>query len=194
MSTVKVSITLACKNYFSYRAISGELNNDIEWGRVGEGWWCCCGSKYDNVSVKFCTKCGSRLELPTSSNSSVFEKETTAATLSLAAFKARKEASRSNFFKPSAKRPKGPEKDVTIRIGIFQLDCVTGVLKPQWGKTLPLSVDRNSNYSTVLERALTKRKVHDRHFDKRCKDEEFELLYPDGSQALFLPGEGRKFF
>jgi len=40
MSTVKVSITLACKNYFSYRAISGELNNDIEWGRVGEGWWC----------------------------------------------------------------------------------------------------------------------------------------------------------
>ena len=170
-----------------------------------------CGKIYEVGKAKFCFSCGSNLEVETAENLQLVSSVSSStsqinannvpsmngkkptSTLSLEAFRARKETNRSTFFRPS-KKTKRPEKDVTIRIGVLQFNPERAVLKPQWGKTLPLSVDRHSNYSTILEKALTKRKAHDRHFKKMSEVDEYQLLYPDGSQAIFLPGQPGKFF
>ena len=173
-----------------------------------------CGNKYEVGKQKFCGFCGSEVELTdkelkekssslADTNAKQVEMENRSkvpvassiakmqTTSSFEAYKARKESNRRTFFKPSKKSKQ--EKDVNIRIGLFQFDPDQNVLKPQWGKSLPLLVDRNSTYSAIHEKALAKRKAHDRHFSKISENENYQLLYPDGSEARFLPGQGKHF-
>ena len=159
-----------------------------------------CGNKYEVGKQKLNEKSSSladtnakqvekenRSKVPVASSSAKMQ-----TTVSFEAYKARKESNRRTFFKPSKKSKQG--KDVNIRIGLFQFDPDQNVLKPQWGKNLPLLVDRNSTYSAIHEKALAKRKAHDRHFSKISENENYQLLYPDGSEARFLPGQGKTFF
>ena len=158
-----------------------------------------CGNKYEVGKQKLNEKSSSladtnakqvekenRSKVPVASSSAKMQ-----TTVSFEAYKARKESNRRTFFKPSKKSKQG--KDVNIRIGLFQFDPDQNVLKPQWGKNLPLLVDRNSTYSAINEKALAKRKAHDRHFSKISENENYQLLYPDGSEARFLPGQGKHF-
>ena len=136
---------------------------------------------------KFCTVCG----VPITEAAPVNEKVAAPSpTLSLEAFKARKESVRSSFFRSSNvnKKPKREEK-VTIKIGLFRYDPVKHVLKDQWGQKQNLTIDKNSTYAAILEKAIEKRRAHDRHFKAESEGEEYQLLYPDGSHALFLPGK-----
>ena len=159
-----------------------------------------CGNKYEVGKQKLNEKSSSladtnakqvemenKSKVPVASSSAKMQ-----TTVSFEAYKARKESNRRTFFKPSKKSKQG--KDVNIRIGLFQFDPDQNVLKPQWGKNLPLLVDRNSTYSAINEKALAKRKAHDRHFSKISENENYQLLYPDGSEARFLPGQGKTFF
>ena len=173
-----------------------------------------CGHKYEIGKHRFCAYCGRNMQLEANEgigSNSVLSlaveaqkgctkpskvattSQASTKTISLEAFKARKEAARSTNFR-SSKKAKPSEKDVTIRIGMFQFDPEKNILKPQWGKNLSLLVGPNSTYSVIHSKAIEKRKAHDRHFKKMSQDEEYELLYPDGSHALFLPGQCKTFF
>lgn len=66
------------------------------------------------------------------------------------------------------------------------------MLKAQWGKRLPLKVPRDSTHKDILQKGLTKWKVHNRQAIE--EHEEYMLLYEDGNEAVFMPGQIRKFF
>ena len=68
------------------------------------------------------------------------------------------------------------------------------MLKPQYGKNQNLNVEKSSTYAEILEKVPAKRRAHDRHFKAESHGQEYQLLYPDGSQAIFLPGKPGKFF
>ena len=72
---------------------------------------------------------------------------------------------------------------VTINVGIMK--NVNLNLKPVRGKKLPLKVKTTINYDDLKKRAIEKHSHHDQSF---CDLEEYVLLYPDGKEALFLPG------
>lgn len=76
----------------------------------------------------------------------------------------------------------------------MKFDYARNCLRPIWGKNLPLTVDKSSTCAAILATATAKRKAHDRHFAQQCEKEEFRLVLPDGSDALFLPGRKREFF
>ena len=68
-------------------------------------------------------------------------------------------------------------------------------LRPVWGKTQLVTVEKNSTCKAILDKALIKRKAHNRHFAQLCDGkQDFQLLLPDGSDALFLPGGKRDLF
>eukprot|EP00794_Sanderia_malayensis_P013428 gene13428-14808_t len=165
-------------------------------------------------NAKFCTFCGKCFEKPDAKprlppDSSIISTSTRpdssrrSATdlpgqqpsLSLTAFRSRKEEDRGTFFRPS-KVKNHEEKDVTIQIGIFKFNPEKLDLKPQWRKTFPLTVSRHSTYSNILDKAVAKRKAHDHHFNSSItvQAEEYQLLYPDGSDAIFLQGKVSTFF
>ena len=73
--------------------------------------------------------------------------------------------------------------NVTINVGIMK--NVNLNLKPVRGKKLPLKVKTTINYDDLKKRAIEKHSHHDQSF---CGLEEYVLLYPDGKEALFLPG------
>ena len=118
-------------------------------------------------------------------------------TMSLKSFKHRKETARRSLFslrtRCSSKKAKRSET-VTIRIGLFRYEPDRNVLKLQCGKNLNLTVEKSSTYAEILEQALAKRRAHDRHFCAEAQDNIYQLLYPDGSEAIFLPGKPGKFF
>ena len=58
-------------------------------------------------------------------------------------------------------------------------------LKPVRGRKLPLKVKTAINYDDLKKRAIEKHSHHDQSF---CCLEECVLFYPDGKEALFLPG------
>ena len=58
-------------------------------------------------------------------------------------------------------------------------------LKRVRGKKLPLKVKTTNNYDNLKKRAIEKHSHHDQSF---CGLEEYVLLYPDGKEALLLPG------
>ncbi|XP_070570922.1 uncharacterized protein [Ptychodera flava] len=95
-------------------------------------------------------------------------------------------------FTASKKKSKSQDEQVTINIGLMYFDEKTGVLKPHWGKRLPIKVHRNANYSAILESGLSKWKV----FRKKFIDDgmNYFLLFEDGSRAIFIPGEEKKEF
>lgn len=63
-------------------------------------------------------------------------------------------------------------------------------LKPVWGKRLPIVVPKNSNYHSILEKAVEKYKAFNRKFDA---EQQHVLVYEDGSDAQLMPG-GKNFF
>lgn len=115
--------------------------------------------------------------------------------MSLESFKHRKETARSSLFRTRCNSKKAKRSEtVTIRIGLFRYEPDRNVLKPQYGKNLNLTAEKSSTYAEILEQALTKRRAHDRHFCAEAQDNKYQLLYPDGSQAIFLPVKPGKFF
>ena len=64
--------------------------------------------------------------------------------------------------------------NVTVNVGIMKTSNLN--LKPVRGKKLPLKVITTINYDDLKKRTIEK------HL------EEYVLLYPDGKEALFLPG------
>lgn len=81
---------------------------------------------------------------------------------------------------------------MTINIGIMQFDRKSMALKPKWGKRLPLKTKRNASYKDILENGLAKWKVFNKAMIE--ENENYMLLYDDGSEAIFLPGQGKQFF
>ena len=72
---------------------------------------------------------------------------------------------------------------VTINIGIMKNIKLN--LEPVRGKKLPFKVKTTINYDDLKNIAMEKHSPHDQSF---CCLEEYVLLYPDGKEALFLPG------
>ena len=164
----------------------------FETGKMADKFCSACGQKYEpKDTVKFCFQCGSSLAgLSSLPSTSVLTSNTT---MSLESFKHRKETARSSLFslrtRCSSKKAKRSET-VTIRIGLFRYEPDRNVLKPQYGKNLNVTVKKSSTYAEILEQALVKRRAHDRHFCAEAQDNN----YPDGSEAIFLPGKPGKFF
>ena len=154
-----------------------------------------CGQKYESRStVKFCSQCGFRFTLGDFSTLPAPPTATSTPTMTLESFKLRKESARSSLFRTSGHKKAKRQESVTIRIGLFRYEPDKNMLKPQYGKNQNLNVEKSSTYAEILEKALAKRRAHDRHFNAESQDQEYQLLYPDGSQAVFLPGKPGKFF
>ena len=114
--------------------------------------------------------------------------------LSLDSHKHFKREERAAHFKPSkssaltstiTRKNKPLMHSVTINVGINLNLNVNLNLKPVRGKKLPLKVKTTINYDDLKKRAIEKHSHHDQSF---CCLEEYVLLYPDGKEALFLPG------
>lgn len=107
-------------------------------------------------------------------------------------FEAWKETKSSSAFrKTKSAKLKPVEEEVTINIGIMQFDRKSMALKPKWGKRLPLKTKRNASYKDILENGLAKWKVFNKTMIE--ENENYMLLYDDGSKAIFLPGQGKQF-
>ena len=85
---------------------------------------------------------------------------------------------------------KGFEEEV--RIGIMQLEKNTMILKLKWGKKLPLKIKKSSTRKDILENGLAKWKIFNKTMIE--ENENYMLLYEDGSEAVFLPGGAKEFF
>ena len=73
--------------------------------------------------------------------------------------------------------------NVTINVGIVK--NVNLNLKPVRGKKLQLKVKATINYDHLKKRAIENHSHHEQSF---CGLEEYVLLYPDGKEALSVPG------
>ena len=58
------------------------------------------------------------------------------------------------------------------------------MLKPLWGKRLPLKTRKNATHKEILEGGLSKWKIFNKAMIE--DDENYMLLYDDGSEALFI--------
>ena len=159
-----------------------------------------CGKRNSN-SGKFCTDCGKDLNVGGDQAEAFRPASTTPP--SYETWKARKEEDRRTFFRTRSnsnrstsnnKKAKLEDSNKTIKIGLMRFDEDTNRLKPEWGSTINLLVDKHSTYCAILEKALQKKRAHDRHFKIESEGMEYLLLYPDGSQAQFLPGKPGQFF
>ncbi|XP_077869210.1 uncharacterized protein LOC144360317, partial [Saccoglossus kowalevskii] len=94
----------------------------------------------------------------------------------------------------SKKKKYDDEKEqVSINVGIMYFDQKKCELRPKWGKRLPLKIESNASYHSVLEHGLNKWKAF-RKSDIQ-EDGVYLLLLEDGSQATFIPShEGKEFF
>lgn len=104
-----------------------------------------------------------------------------------------KEAKTSSVFRGKSKsKVKSGDEDVTINIGLMKFDRKCMMLKPRWGKRLPLKIRRDATHGEILQCGLSTGKV----FNKTLIEEEenYLLLYEDGNEALFLPGQTQNFF
>ena len=140
-----------------------------------------CGEEVKEID-NVCCKCGEKQQPKT-----VTEKKEVK-TLSLDSYKQFKREERAGRFKPL----KGLTSTSTITrkseppmhsVGIMK--NVNLNLKPVRGKKLLLKVKTTINYDDLKKRAIEKHSHHDQSF---CCLEEYVLLYPDGKEALFLPG------
>ena len=83
----------------------------------------------------------------------------------------------------SKKSKSNPNEEVTVFIGIKRLK--DGSLKTVKGKRLPIRVPKSATCKLILQKAIEKMTAFDRSFDA---DEQYDLLFEDGSTALFMPG------
>jgi len=66
------------------------------------------------------------------------------------------------------------------------------MMKPLWGKRLPLKTRKDATHKEILEGGLSKWKIFNKAMIE--DDENYMLLYDDGSEALFIPGQTQDFF
>ena len=159
----------------------------------------CCAKQ--RSGVKFCWKCGlpSQCPLPcqeagpnspkTSFGKPVLlqEKPKTKSFEDYMACKKKQQQSGSKF-RPKKKVKVNPDELVTINIG--QMRNCGNDLKPIWGKRLPIQVTKSAGYARILSKGMEKWAAFDRKFDP---EEDYMLLFEDGSHAVYLPGQEEDF-
>ncbi|KAJ8353434.1 hypothetical protein SKAU_G00210010 [Synaphobranchus kaupii] len=96
-----------------------------------------------------------------------------------------KERQQFNFGKKGGKKQE--DKKVQINIGLMCLQ--NGSLKPLRGKTLSLALDPQTTADDLL--ALAVKKMTD--FSKDLQEGPYILLYPDGSEIIYIPGTQKPF-
>ena len=112
-------------------------------------------------------------------------------TKSFAEWKADKASSA--FRKKSKVSNKSQEPEsVTINIGLMLFDEKVMGLKAKWGKKLPIKITPSASYIEILEMGLAKWKAF--HKDYVREGLEYKLLFEDGTEARFLPGQSKEFF
>ena len=146
---------------------------------------------------RFCHKCGS--EVGEMKNQSVADqtkpgarantcaKRPVQSALTFNDFRKRKELSRSSHFKSKKKK----DKMVKITVGVMGVQ--KGDLKSKRGKRLPVVVSVNASAKDIIQAAVAKHQNHDRKFYVPKGPDDFALLYPDGSEAKFIPGTETEF-
>ena len=83
-----------------------------------------------------------------------------------------------------AKKSKSnPNEEVMVYIGIKRFK--EGSLKTVKGKRLPIRVPKSATCKLILQKAIEKMTAFDRSFDANGR---YDLLFEDGSPALFMPG------
>jgi len=91
-------------------------------------------------------------------------------------------------FRPKKKVKVNPDEIVTINIG--QMRNCENDLKAIWGKRLPIQVVKSAGYARILSKGMEKWAAFDRKFDP---EEDYVLLFEDGSHAVYLPGQEEDF-
>ena len=81
---------------------------------------------------------------------------------------------------------------MTINIVIIQLEKNTMISKPKWGERLHVKTKKSSTRTDILENGLAKWKIFNKTMIE--ENENYMLLYEDGSEAVFLPGGAKEFF
>lgn len=79
-------------------------------------------------------------------------------------------------------------KDVEIKVSLASQN--DGVLKPRRGKSQVIRVKATSNKSEIIGKAVAKHSRFDQSFDDSVA---YTLLYPDFSEAVFIPGTSDMF-
>ena len=87
-------------------------------------------------------------------------------------------------FRSKKKIKVNPDENVTINIDLMRMADTD--LKPVWGKRLPIQVPKSASYARILSQGIDKWVAFDRKFDG---EEDYVVLYEDGSHAIFLPGQ-----
>ena len=83
-------------------------------------------------------------------------------------------------------------QDVVINVGLMEWNEKEQVLKAKRGKKLPLRVSATVSYNVLRNQAEEKWKnFHSNLYDE---GQSYNLLYEDGSKALFLPGPKKELF
>jgi hypothetical protein len=97
----------------------------------------------------------------------------------------KKKTSKENVthFRPTKKAKSDPNELVMVYIGIKRFK--DGCLKTVKGKRLPIRVPKSATCRLILQKASEKMTAFYRSFDA---NERYDLLYEDGSTALFMPG------
>lgn len=163
--------------------------------------FCTSCSAKQRRGVKFCWKCGSPSQCPlsgqeagpsspkTSFGKSVLlqEKPKTKSFEDYMACKKKQQQSGSKF-RPKKKVKVNPDEIVTINIG--QMRNSGNDLKPIGGKRLPIQVPKSASYARILSKGIAKWVAFDRKFDP---EEDYVLLFEDGSHAICLPGQQEDF-
>ena len=98
----------------------------------------------------------------------------------------------SAFCGKSKSKVQSGDENVTINIGLMNFDEKSMRLKAIWGKRLPPKTRRDATHQEILEGSLNKWKL----FNKAMIEEDgnYTLLYEDGNEALFMPGQTQDFF
>ena len=91
-------------------------------------------------------------------------------------------------FRPKKKVKVNPDELVTINIG--QMRNCGNDLKPIWGKRLPIQVAKSAGYARIPSIGIEKWDAFDRKFDP---EEDYVLLFEDGSHAVYLLGQEEDF-
>ena len=116
-----------------------------------------CGSELDSSKFKFCPNCGNMFSNINANESNECKREEERATCHILSWKRKK-------FTPKS-------SDVLINIGIMKYDRnsldPSNNYTPVRGKSLPLKVSKDANYSQLLTAALIKRKAYDQSFNEK---------------------------
>ena len=168
--------------------------------------FCTSCSAKQRSSAKFCWKCGSPVQCglgaheagPSQGPKRSFGRPVPNHPKSSTAMSAKsfedylsvkkKQQQSGSQFRPRKKAKRSSDENVTISIGLMKI--AGNDLKPVWGKRLPIQVPKSAHYARILSQGIEKWVAFDKKFDG---EEDYVLLYEDGSHALCLPGQEQEF-